>query len=372
MNRVLRRLMTIGLFGFAFFVVIISILLDDFAKAKEISAQSNQDSPLATSTLTSSIATPTPVSTPTTQPQPESTGPPTDTPTITLTPSPSPTKGIVADIAYPRDNDVLFANVVISGTALIQSYQRYEIHIASAGSESWQWLMTNYPVVRGGELFQWDTTSFADGFYDLRLRAISENSNYNEAFVRSFEIRNRMPPTATPQFDEQGTLIPVTNTPTPTETPDVRIRVPGGQGFYAPVSGALLQGYIPIIATVNNFGHQTFDRYELYVSLTGAEEWSLLTSKKEQHWQDSIYVLNTKTLVDGFYDLRLQVVFKDGNYRRYHLRNLEIANAKPNVSGNLTTDLQNGIHYPVPGKEVGGVVDFVGTAVDPNFLRWEL
>lgn len=98
-----------------------------------------------------------------------------------------------------------------------------------------------------------------------------------------------------PIFNAQRTLIPVTDTPTSTATPDVRIRVPGGQGFYGSTPGALLQGFVPIIATaVNNFGHRIFDRYELYIPFTGAEEWSLLTSKKEQYWQDSILCIEYK------------------------------------------------------------------------------
>ena len=229
---------------------------------------------------------------------------------------------------------------------------------------------------KGGDHFMLDTSEFPDGYYDLRLRAINDAGIYNETYARHIEIRNKYPPTPTPYADEFGVLVtsPLESPlPTPTVTPDIRARIPGAQGFYAPDEHATLYGYVPIDATVNNLGFQFFERYELFISGAGQEVWSLLISSEEQHWRDTIFVLNTTQFADGYYDLRLRIVYEDSNYSEYHLRNLRIANKDyAGDAGAANRAPMNGIYHPRAGEQVSGVVDFVGTVVDPDFLRWEL
>lgn len=310
---------------------------------------------------------------------PTLTGTPTIVPTATLTPTATATPGNIAQIEFPSHGSVMFGFTTIRGTALINQYRKYDIHVSASGAEDWQWLTTSYAVVRGGDLYTLDTTKFPDGFYDIRVRAIQDGGNFNEAFCRRVEIRNENPPTQTPvSFNEEGTpffspLSPLT-TPTPAPTQDVRIRIPGAQGFYGPAQGSTIGGYTPIKATVNNLGFNFFDRYELFISRAGMEEWSQLVSSTEQHWQDTIYVLNTEMFANGHYDLRLRIVYQDSNYSQYHLRRLRIANsgANGNTAFSSITTARNGIHSPSGGQRVHGTVDFTGTAVHPDFLRWEL
>ncbi|MEM7131716.1 MAG: hypothetical protein AAF702_35710 [Chloroflexota bacterium] len=312
--------------------------------------------------------------------------PPTATPTITLTPTPTATPGNIAQIVQPKMGEAIAGSVVISGTALIDEYRKFELHVSEMSKENWQWVTTSYKVVRGDELYIWDTSQYNDGFYDLRLRAISDGGPYNETFLQQIEIRNANPPTPSPTptptiaLNEAGTPISPLETPTSTPLPtpivDTSIRIPGGQGLYAPEENATLIGYVPIDATVNNLGFQFFERYELYISVTGLESWRHLVTSGEQHWQDTIYVLNTNLFANGTYDLRLRVVYQDSNYSEYHLRHLHIANpefANPESNNKHVYQAStNGIHQPRSGESVSGVVDFLGTAVDTNFLRWEL
>jgi len=294
---------------------------------------------------------------------------PLPTASVTVSPTPSPTKGNIVEIEQPRRGEILFDFADIIGTAAIDGHLKYDLHIAEANSENWIWLTTAVRVVRGAELHTFDTTQFRDGFYDLRLRSIRTDGNFQEDIVRGVEIRNINPPSPTPVINAQGTLEPNSPLPSPTPTPDIRVRIPGGQGFYAPDEGAVLRGLESIVATVNNLGEWIFQRYELAISPAGQEEWSHLISSERQFWQDTIYVLDTTQFPDGRYDLRLRVVYEDANYSEYHLRDLRIDNGSA-ARGEISAP--NVILAPRPGAQVYGVVEFIGTAFDPDFMRWEL
>ncbi len=322
---------------------------------------------------------------------------PTWTPTWTATPFGAPTatptatrsRKVVNEITHPGPGDAVSGFVDFRGTALLPSFRRYDVHIAVAGSESWQWLLTSDLVVRDDTLYLLDSTSYPDGFYDLRVRAINDAGDYTEASLRGFEIRNANPPTPTPEHNALGTPLPSSPLPTPTPLPTLpptRIpeRIPGGQGFYAPNRGDVLRGYVAIVGTVNGTRRNPFERYDLYISQSGTEQWNWLYGSEEQFWQQDIYVLDTTALPDGTYDLRLRIVYRDANYDEYFLRNLTVANqmaadqrpgkaAPPKkVPPSQSAAQTLGIHSPASGEVVRGVVDFTGSAVDGSLLRWEM
>ena len=292
----------------------------------------------------------------------------------TPTPSPTPIRPIhYAEITSPRPGDVLFGTVTIRGTALIENYVQYQVHISPQGMEDWQWLHSSYDVVRDGVLAVLDTTQFPDGFYDLRVRAIRLDGNYNEAFVRGVEIRNANPPTPTPPILDPGSPLPTPSpleTPTPTPTPDTTSFVPGGPGLYEPRNGQTLQGYAKIVGTAAapDIYHR-FRRYELYISPAGQENWSWLYSSEKQIWQDTLYILDTTRLANGFYDLRLRIVYRDSNYDEFFVRGLRVANPPDVVQSGLPVVE---ITAPKPGSTIAGMLDLVGTIVHPDFRRWEL
>ena len=316
------------------------------------------------------------------------------TPTVTETASPTATAGsatptatrsrrVANEVIAPKSGDAVSGSVSIIGTALVHSFRRYDIHISPAGNEEWQWLTSSQEIIRDGILYYFDTTKYPDGYYDIRVRAIADGGNYDETFVKTVEIRNANPPTSTPYVDAAGVYRPIspsaTPAPTPTATVTLESRTEGGRGFYAPQNDAILRGYVPVVATVNGDRFHPFERYELAISPTGSENWNWLYTGEEQVWQDEIFLLDTRVVADGFYDLRLRNVFQDGNYEEYYTRNLQFINydvPPPGTKFSLPSSQRRiellGFSSPVSGSAVADQVDFRGTAVDPRFLRWEM
>jgi hypothetical protein len=72
-----------------------------------------------------------------------------------------------------------------------------------------------------------------------------------------------------------------------------------------------------------------FVRYELHIAESGSDDWGWLFSGKEQFWQSPLYTLDTTRLADGFYDMRLRTVYRDGNYDEYYVSRLQVANQTP-------------------------------------------
>ncbi len=323
-------------------------------------------------------------------PTPTATETPTETPTINPTAtsgSPMPTatrsRRVANEVLAPVAGDAVSGSVSLIGTALVHSFRRYDIHVSSAGNEEWQWLTSSQAVVRDGILYHWDTTKHADGYYDLRVRAITDGGEYDETFVRQVEVRNANPPTATPYIDAAGVVRVIsplaTPTPTPTATVTLESRVEGGRGIYSPQSGSVLRGHVSVIGTVNGDRFQPFARYELALSPAGLENWTWLYTGDQQVWQNELFLLDTRVAADGFYDLRLRNVFEDGNYEEYYVRHLEFINYTVPPPGTIFSQPSSqrrvqvlGFSSPKSGSAVADVVDFRGTAVDPKFLRWEM
>ncbi|MDQ3248071.1 MAG: hypothetical protein M3Q45_02570 [Chloroflexota bacterium] len=301
---------------------------------------------------------------------------------LTATPTATRPPRIVNEIVAPKAGDAVAGFTSIRGTALIDAYRRYDVHIAVAGSEEYRWLTTSYAVVGDGELYRLDTSQFADGFYDVRVRAIRDDGNYSESFLRAVEIRNANPPTPTTVRNELGTPLPtqpaspllLVPTSTPTPDPAFVSRIENGQGIFVPQHDDVLRGVVEIIGTVNSAGRNQFVRYELALASAGRENWGWLYGSEEQFWQESIYALDTRRLADGFYDLRLRIVYLDENYVEYFVRSLRVANQTyvPDRYRPPTATPALGIFLPTSNATVGGVIEVRGVATIGNFLRWEL
>jgi hypothetical protein len=291
------------------------------------------------------------------------------------------------EITFPQADTVAFGIMRIRGTGVIADFQQYQLHIARHGSEDWQWLTSNYNVVRDEDLYLLNTTLFPDGFYDLRLRALQQTGNYSESFVRRFEIRNTNPPTLTPTsvISETPGITPTATTlttptpaflspiqtpsPLPTPTPTPESFIPNGQGIYSPTRGAILQGSVRIVGTANGKDPQhRFQRYELYISPTGQENWTWIFSSQNQYFNDTLHILDTTKVPNGFYDLRLRIVYRDSNYDQYHMRNLRIDN-DASVRGDVSIVR---ITSPRENSRISGVTDIAGTILHPRLQRWEL
>lgn len=333
----------------------------------------------------------TPTQTPTNTPTGTLTITPTPTPTVTPTffPTATPFPGfatpfatatatrpvrIVTEIASPRSGDAAAGFVTFYGTALMTAYRRYEISFSPAGLEAWSWLYASEAIVHDNVLFLFDSIAVKDGYYDFRLRTIDDIGNYKDFVLRGLEIRNANPPTPTIDYNEMGTpLPPAPISPLSTPTPTVRPRIvqfsDAGQGIFAPEVGQTVSGFVEIVGTANGFRTNPFERYEIAISTSGDGNWNWLYGSEEQLWQDTLYTFDTRRVPDGYYDIRLRIVYRDANYDDYILRYLNIHNSgAPDPYASYT----NGIYRPRSNKPVSGVVTFAGTALDPSFLRWEL
>ncbi|MBK8051234.1 MAG: hypothetical protein IPK16_31530 [Anaerolineales bacterium] len=227
---------------------------------------------------------PAPTSPPPT-PEPTWTPVPTAPPGLPgITPSPTPDMRAINQIFSPKPGDAVAGFAAIVGSALIDNFAEYQVHISPAGMENWAWLQTSRKVVRANLIHALNTFLLQDGFYDLRVRAIRDDGNYSEAFLRDIEVRNANPPTPTPIFDALGTpqpaspLIPLPNrAPTATPTPRVQAFVNNGQGIYRPQNGDVVRGLTPIIGTVNGKTNlNPFAHFELAIAPSGTDQWGWL------------------------------------------------------------------------------------------------
>ena len=114
-------------------------------------------------------------------------------------------------ITTPAPGDVVAGVVIVQGTAAHSSFLRYEL----AFNNGREWIVFaegDRPVVNG-TLAIWDTTVggpaapvFPDGTYQLRLRVVRQDYNYDEYVVNNIVVANAgAVPTATPTVTATGT-----------------------------------------------------------------------------------------------------------------------------------------------------------------------
>lgn len=296
---------------------------------------------------------------------------PTDSPLATPTgsPSPTPTKvpRTVNEIIHPGDGDAIAGQTEIIGTGLIADFQRYDVHISRAGEDRWSWAHSSAEVVHDNVLVVLNTRGYADGRYDVRVRAVSMRGQFSEAFVNNLEIRNAWPPTPTP--DPNAPLVERAALPTPTPTPDMTARMPGGTGLYAPDYGSVLRNTVDIVGAVGDQFRNPITRWDVAVASYGTEEWSNIGGGSERGMGLTLATLDTTQYEDGLYDVRLRVSYQDGNSVDYFLRQLSIANTGEPQFAFLP---QPGISAPQPGATLEGLVGVTATIPKERLMHWEL
>lgn len=110
-------------------------------------------------------------------------------------------------ITSPADGETLSGIVEVSGSAVHPDYLRYELAFFNEANSGAGWIVfaEGSQPVNQGVLAVWDTTVgqavgapvFPDGRYQLRLRVVKTDYNYDEYFVTGLTINNAGP-TATP------------------------------------------------------------------------------------------------------------------------------------------------------------------------------
>ena len=186
--------------------------------------------------------------------------------------------------------------------------------------------MGGSPAPANGELLRWDSASVPNGRYDLRLRVVHQDGNYDEAVVSNVTVANAASrATNTP-------VAPVTSTPAAraTNTPAPTVAAPQPTGSSPRINQPQAQARLSGVVTISGAAHHAqFVRYELWVAKTtfpGAQDWQLMLTGSQPVNSGVLGAWNTGAFADGLYDLRLRVVKEDGNYDEVIVKRLTIQN----------------------------------------------
>ena len=115
-------------------------------------------------------------------------------------------------ITSPATGSSVGGAVPILGTAIIEPFQKYELHFKQEPSSDDAYIYfagSTEPVING-QLGVLQSDSLPPGVYSIRLRVVKNDGNYAEFFAKNINIS--LEPTATPTSSEP------TATPIPTAT----------------------------------------------------------------------------------------------------------------------------------------------------------
>lgn len=138
----------------------------------------------------------------------------------------APTVRAQSGITSPAPGSVINGDVPVFGTAVIEPFQKYELHykLEPSGDDAFIYFYGATNPVVNGQLGVWQASSLPPGTYSLRLRVVKNDGNYAEFFAPNLSL-NLAPaePTPTPTSSEPTpTPIPTaTFTPAPQPTPAV-------------------------------------------------------------------------------------------------------------------------------------------------------
>ncbi len=150
-----------------------------------------------------------------------------------------PQPGDQARLTAPRGGSALQGSVQIQGKIDLPGFQYAEISFSYAGAQKPSWFLIQQirQPLPEGPLAAWDTTTIADGIYQLRLQVFLTTGAPVEYLVSGLRVRNytaietntptpvvfpsqpALALSATPQPTLTPSPIPQTSTPRPTPTP---------------------------------------------------------------------------------------------------------------------------------------------------------
>lgn len=133
-------------------------------------------------------------------------------------------------LSSPPSGGAVQGSFTITGLTDLPDFKYAEISFSYSASSSKTWFLINQMLtpVKSGPLANWDTTTIADGIYQLRLQVFLSDGKILETIVPGIRVRNYTPietntvsprqSTATPVPIESTTPLPVTATPRNTPT----------------------------------------------------------------------------------------------------------------------------------------------------------
>lgn len=129
-------------------------------------------------------------------------------------------------ITSPAPGSSISGNVPIFGTAVIEPFQKYELHykLEPSGDDAYIFFASDTVPVIDGQLGVWSAAGLPPGTYSLRLRVVKNDGNYAEYYAPNLSVNTGPAPTPTPEVTEGPTPTPIptaTFTPAPQPTPVV-------------------------------------------------------------------------------------------------------------------------------------------------------
>lgn len=130
-------------------------------------------------------------------------------------------------IDSPQPGEALQGLVNITGMTDVAGFRKMEAAFSygAGGDGTWFLIGQSDQPVRDGTLATWDTSTIADGIYQLRIRVETEDDEVVEVLVKDLRVRNYTPvETNTPPPEELTAqpeiVLPVSTViPTPTSLP---------------------------------------------------------------------------------------------------------------------------------------------------------
>ena len=124
-----------------------------------------------------------------------------------------------AGISSPGPGAAIVGDVPIIGTAVIDSFQKYELHYKQEPSsdDAYIYFTGGTTPIVGGQLGVWAAGGLPPGNYSLRLRVVKQDGNYAEYFSPNVSV-NQSAPSPTPTETPSETATP-TETFTPAAQP---------------------------------------------------------------------------------------------------------------------------------------------------------
>ena len=112
----------------------------------------------------------------------------------------------------PAPETAVSGDVPIFGTAVIDPFQKYELHykLEPSGDDAFIYFFGATNPVIDGQLGVWQASSLPPGTYSLRLRVVKNDGNYAEYYAPNLSV-NMGPAEPTPE--------PTSSEPTPTPIP---------------------------------------------------------------------------------------------------------------------------------------------------------
>lgn len=123
-------------------------------------------------------------------------------------------------ITSPADGSTVNGDTAIIGSAVIDQFQKYELHfkLDPSGDDAYVYFAGGTGQVSNGQLGVWAAAGLPPGTYSLRLRVVKADGNYAEFFVHNIKLNQGAVATPTSSTPTETPIPTFTFTPAPQPT----------------------------------------------------------------------------------------------------------------------------------------------------------